>query len=66
MREPCPECDEEGFNSAAPNNGKCNKCHGTGIADLVEAIITMDGNQCPRCDGDGICPRCRGDGYIYD
>lgn len=60
----CPECDDYILNAG---NGKCNVCHGSGVADIfdVEATLGLT-SGCERCDGTGDCPRCGGTGTVDD
>lgn len=66
--EPCAECDWPG-DSLTMGDGNCNVCHGTGIADFVDAVASGpavgDCYNCRRCSGSGVCPRCNGRGVLY-
>jgi len=50
----CPDCDE----GALHGNGRCSRCHGTGI----NVNLASDAPKCPACDGTGICSTCGGSG----
>ena len=58
--DPCPDCDDYEFSGMG--NGKCDKCHGTGIDNIIKTMMTLGSEECPRCDGDGVCPTCNGGG----
>ena len=57
-RPRCPDCDEGLFE----RNGKCGKCHGTGINTQLNSAQP----ECPFCAGTGICSTCGGSGLLGD
>ncbi len=61
----CRECDSPGDNMVK-GDGKCNRCGGSGIDNIWDAIpsaVTTGGvRNCERCGGTGVCPRCDGKG----
>jgi hypothetical protein len=61
----CKECDRPA-DSFTIGDGKCNVCHGSGIANFYGAAASLafgeETNNCERCGGSGVCPRCGGAG----
>jgi hypothetical protein len=64
-KEGCMECDSPA-GGLVNGDGKCNRCHGSGLEDFYDAAASaalgMEPSPCRRCGGDGICPRCGGEG----
>jgi DnaJ-class molecular chaperone len=64
----CKECDRPA-GAITVGNGKCNVCHGSGIANVYEAMasfaVAKETSNCNRCGGSGVCPRCGGVGEHY-
>ena len=57
----CPKCKgQPSFRDLVGNLLTCNQCFGAGEVPAVLCIVcedgTLDGEDCPECDGAGMVP----------
>jgi len=64
----CFDCDNVRINFFVDEgNGKCDKCHGSGLGDALDqfsANLVNEESKCEKCAGTGQCQNCGGTGTV--